>query len=145
MKTSEVTGPNLLLRLVVAISLTALWLCGTALALNQSQVPIELSVEDQEDGLNLLFRSGKDDDISHNIFTLESPPRLVIDLFQGTLTSWPDNLDHLLLQETGFSGWRRSANPDCTRIVFDCQSRQLPPFTQQVRDNTLLLSLKPAE
>jgi len=100
---------------------------------------ISLEAETQGETVTLIFTCTATDKIDYNIFTLDDPPRLVIDFPR---TSFIKNDVNTIITNSGYSRLRSSNADDRTRIVIDTDYASLPPFTQQVKKNELLITLK---
>lgn len=105
---------------------------------------IDLKAETMAKGLDISFASSSGQQLQSEIFTLSNPPRLVIDIYNTDIGQYPEDLDQLLQQHTGYNGWRYSKRADGSRIVFDTEYDNLPPFTQQEQGKRLGIQLKEA-
>ncbi len=102
---------------------------------------ISLLATAQDETVTLSFTCSAKKKIDYEIFTLEAPPRLVIDFPRS---SFIDNNVNQIIQNSGYSRLRSSDAEDRTRIVIDTNYATLPPFTQLSRGQELLVTLKKA-
>ncbi|MBW1645519.1 MAG: type IV pilus secretin PilQ [Deltaproteobacteria bacterium] len=72
-----------------------------------------------------------------HLFRVDNPPRLGIDFPEAKLAGGDLNR---FLGGTGFSGFRYQNYPDKTRVVFDTDLDQLPPYSYTANGNQLVLS-----
>ncbi len=101
----------------------------------------EILVDKGEKAVHVtLIADGKIGD--YNSFTLEKPPRLVIDVW-NVKKEYPKNLiqvDHPLLKRV-----RLGKHPKKTRFVFDSTRPQVPPFQINRAENRLIISFGQTE
>ncbi len=99
---------------------------------------ISLKAEFLNDNVALRFTSSATEKIDYHIFTLESPPRLVIDFPDA---SYEKTTVNSIIQKSGYLRLRAFNYEDKARIVLDTEYAVLPPFTQQSQGLELLVTL----
>jgi len=103
---------------------------------------ITLAVTAEKDQVRLQFSTSSADKINYNLFTLEAPPRLVIDFPNCNY----NNIDvDDTVSKSGYHCLRFFSDPEKTRIVLDTEYATLPPFTQSVQGRKLVVVLKKAD
>ena len=125
--------------LIIALLLTGFFL-SPASAKSFKKI-ISLKASTVNDMVILSFTCSAAEKIDYNIFTLDTPPRLVIDFPKAHFEKTTVNQ---IIQKSGYSRLRSFNNEDKARIVVDTEYAALPPFTQQYRDHKLLVTLKKA-
>lgn len=102
---------------------------------------ISLEAIAQGNTVTLNFTCTATDKIEYNLFTLSTPPRLVIDFPKA---SFIKNNVNEVIKKSGYSKLRSFDSGDKTRFVLDTDYSKLPPFTQQSDKNILQVTLKKA-
>ncbi len=102
---------------------------------------ISFTAEPTDHTVQLRFVTTSDKKINYKLFTLDAPPRLVIDFPQATYIK--NNINEAL-KHCGFSRLRVSSDIEKVRFVLDTEYTTLPPFTQSARNQKLLLTLQQA-
>ena len=125
--------------MVIALLLTGFFLSPTY-AENFEQI-ISLKASAVNDVVILSFAGSAAEKIDYKVFTLDTPPRLVIDF---PMAYFEETTVNQIIQKSGYSRLRTFNNEDKARIVLDTEYVTLPPFTQQYRDHTLVVTLKKA-
>ena len=126
--------------------ITALLLTGVFLSSSIAESPgkiITLKASARNDTVTLRFACSVTEKIDYKIFTLDSPPRLVIDFPEARFKKC--TIDEII-RKSGYSRLRSFNYEDMNkaRIVLDTEYATLPPFTKQLRDQELLITLKKA-
>lgn len=126
--------------------ITALLLTGVFLSSSIAESPgkiITLKALALNDTVTLRFAYSATEKIDYKIFTLDSPPRLVIDFPEARFKKC--TIDEII-RKSGYSRLRSFNYEDMNkvRIVLDTEYAALPPFTKQLRDQELLITLKKA-
>ncbi len=103
---------------------------------------ITLAATAEKDQVRLLFTTSSENEINYNLFTLEAPPRLVIDFPN---CNYNDIDVNQLVGTSGFHCLRFFSDSEKTRIVLDTEYATLPPFTQSARNQELVVTLKQAD
>ncbi|MBN2704867.1 MAG: type IV pilus secretin PilQ [Deltaproteobacteria bacterium] len=103
---------------------------------------ISLHSGSQEE-VELRFQTSSRDEIIYEIFTLDNPPRLVIDFPNAFYAAAETDVD-AWLQNSGYQRLRFVNHPEKARIVLDSKFSTLSPFSKQARGKELRLLLKPA-
>ncbi len=93
--------------------------------------------------LTLTFSGRQDQKIDYKLFSLEAPPRLVID-FPGATLEVSSDPGLLLKEYSGFKALRWVNSDGKCRVVLDTEHASLPEYEQQAKDNTLLVTLHKA-
>ena len=125
--------------LILALLLTG-FLLNSSNAENCKE-SIALTAAVQGDTVTLIFSNTANENIDYNLFTLEDPPRLVIDFREAIFDKTDVNQ---IIRESGYSQLRSLNHDDKSRIVLDTDYNTLPPFTQQEEGHRLIISLKQA-
>ncbi|MEA1921248.1 MAG: type IV pilus secretin PilQ [Pseudomonadota bacterium] len=102
---------------------------------------ISLVATAQGDTVTLSFTCSATKKIDYKIFTLDAPSRLVIDFPKA---SFIKNNVNDIIKKSGYTRLRSFDSEERTRIVLDTDYTALPPFTQQARNQELLITLKKA-
>ncbi|MCD6292201.1 MAG: type IV pilus secretin PilQ [Deltaproteobacteria bacterium] len=102
---------------------------------------VSLVATAQDDVVTLSFTCPTTKKIDYKIFTLETPPRLVIDFPKA---SFIKNNVNEIIKKSGYTRLRSFDSEDKTRIVIDTNYATLPPFTQRAINQELLVTLKKA-
>ncbi|MCK5914830.1 MAG: type IV pilus secretin PilQ, partial [Deltaproteobacteria bacterium] len=103
---------------------------------------ITLVASTENDQVQLRFQTSSEDAIDFNLFTLDAPPRIVIDFHNADYIKVDVNE---IIGKSGFHCLRAASDINKTRIVIDTDYTTLPPFTQSSRDQELLVTLKKAD
>ena len=125
-----------------AIMLLVFCITGVPARALAAKDTITLAATAEKDQVRLLFTTSSEDEINYNLFTLEAPPRLVIDFPNCNY----NNIDvDQLVGTSGFHCLRFFSDSEKTRIVLDTEYATLPPFTQSARNQELVVILKKAD
>ena len=103
---------------------------------------ISLSASAADNMVQLRFITTSDEKIDYDLFTLDAPPRLVIDFPKAT---YIENDINSILKKCGYDRLRAYSDIEKVRIVLDTEYTTLPPFTQSARNQELLVTLKQAD
>ncbi len=103
---------------------------------------ITLAASAEKNQVKLIFTSSAEAGINYNLFTLDAPPRLVIDFPDSDYDAVDVNP---IVEKSGFHCLRFFSDSEKTRIVIDTEYATLPPFTQSARGRELAVVLKPAD
>ncbi len=130
--------------LVTLLLLTIFLIPATATRADASnQLTLQPSLKDGI--ITLVFSSrerGKP--VRYKIFTLDSPPRLVIDFPGSACEPQTDEVNRLLKQYSGYCRLRcRNTAKNC-RVVLDTEYASLPPYIHKEKDNCLRITLQKA-
>ena len=128
--------------LFLATLLLALGLCKNPVRAQEISETITLTASTANNQVQLRFRNSSDKKIDYNLFTLDAPPRLVID-FPGADYNKVDV--NKIINLSGFHHLRSFCDIEKVRIVLDTKYTTLPPFTQSARNHELLVTLKKAD
>jgi len=115
--------------------------------INAAAVPapentISLTASAIDNAVQLRFTTTSDSKIDYDLFTLDAPPRLVIDF---PLATYNETDVNNTLKGCGFNRLRAYSDIEKVRIVLDTEFTTLPPFTQSARNQELLVTLKQAD
>jgi type IV pilus assembly protein PilQ len=130
---------------LVTMLLIPAWCSGTAPAQTQEQEArktITLAVSTKENQVELRFTSSSEEKLDYNLFTLDAPPRIVIDF---PFADYKKSDENDLIQKSGYHCLRSYTDSKKTRIVIDTEYTKLPPFTQSASDRELIVNLKQAD
>ena len=130
-----------LVYLVLAMMLLTPCFINSAGATLEAANTIRLNATTDNNAVQLQFRTTSDSKIEYDLFTLDAPPRLVIDFPNATYNKIDVND---ALKGCGFNNLRAFSDIEKVRIVLDTEYTTLPPFTQTSRNQELLVTLKPA-
>ncbi|MBN2808904.1 MAG: type IV pilus secretin PilQ [Deltaproteobacteria bacterium] len=89
----------------------------------------------------MIFSSTSGTELDFNLFTLEGPPRIVVDFPEAQFIK--NDVDEII-QNSGYSQLRSLNYDNKSRIVIDTEYTTLPPFTQQLTGQELIITLKEA-
>ncbi len=103
---------------------------------------ISLAASAADNMVQLRFMTTSDAKIDYHLFTLDAPPRLVIDFPNATYIKADINN---ILKKCGYNRLRAYSDIEKVRIVLDTEFTTLPPFTQSARNQELLVTLKQAD
>ncbi|RLB74408.1 MAG: hypothetical protein DRH03_01245 [Deltaproteobacteria bacterium] len=103
---------------------------------------ISLIASTDGNAVQLRFNTTSNNKIDYDLFTLDAPPRLVIDFPNATYNGTDINN---ALKGCGFNNLRAYSDIEKVRIVLDTEYTTLPPFTQTARNQELLVTLKQAD
>ncbi len=103
---------------------------------------ISFTAEPADHKVLLRFVTTSDKKIDYDLFTLDAPPRLVIDFPKAT---YIENNINDSLKHCGFNRLRSFSDIEKVRFVLDTEYTTLPPFTQSARNQELLVTLKQAD
>jgi len=122
--------------MVTALLLTCIFLPSSYAESPEKIISLKAAVLD--DTVTLHFTSSTTEKIDYNIFTIGSPPRLVIDFPEA---SYERTSVNPIIQKSGYLRLRAFNYEDKARIVLDTEYALLPPFTQQPQGLDLLVTL----
>ena len=125
-----------------AIMLLVLCISGVPSRALAAKDTITLAATAEKGQVRLLFTTSSENEINYNLFTLEAPPRLVIDFPN---CNYNDIDVNQLIGTSGFNCLRFLIDSEKTRIVLDTEYATLPPFTQSARNQELVVILKKAD
>ncbi len=108
----------------------------------ETENTISLTASAADNMVQLRFMTTSDSKINYNLFTLDAPPRLVIDFPKATYIE--SNINNIL-KKCGYKRLRTYSDINKVRIVLDTEFTTLPPFTQSARNQELLVTLKQAD
>jgi len=131
-----------LVYLILALMLLAPGFIIFADAAPEAGNTISLNASATDNMVHLRFSTTSDKKIDYNLFTLDAPPRLVIDFPKSTYIETDINN---ILKKCGFNRLRAYSDIEKVRIVLDTEFTTLPPFTQSARNQELLVTLKQAD
>ena len=131
-----------LVYLILVMMLLAPGFINIVVAATEAANTISLTASAADNMVQLRFITTAEGKIDYDLFTLDAPPRLVIDFPKA---SYIESDINNMLKKCGYDRLRAYSDIERVRIVLDTEYTTLPAFTQSARNQELLVNLKQAD